>query len=330
MGQEDQRARWRGRARGSVAVATLALVIAGCSDDDPSSATVTTDAVPSTTPATTPPTSEGRLLFSRFDESTHTFLSTHVSAPDGSGEVELTLPGPEGGGRWSHAGQEIAVMTILDDGRVGTAVVTADGKVDRTLAIADPSLNLVCTVWSPDDSRLACEGWDDADPSRSGIYAVNAADGGGLLRLTTAPEGDVDLPGDFTPDASRLLFKRGPDEQKGRLLLTDAGVATEPEPFATRMFDDPGRISPDGRMVATSAGGSLVILDADGAIQNTIVAEGRSLFGPSWSPTGQWLAYSSDGGRFQADIYVSHPDGSDVRQVTATPDHEIVVEWGAA
>ena len=151
-------------------VATVAIVvsivIAGCSDDDSSTAAVTTEIVSSTTPTTTSPTVEGRLMFSRFDESTHTFLSTHIAAPDGSGEVELVLPGPEGGGRWSHAGNEIAVMTILDDERVGTAVVTADGVVERTLAVADPTLNLVCTVWSPDDSRLACQGWDDTDPSR--------------------------------------------------------------------------------------------------------------------------------------------------------------------
>ena len=114
------------------------------------------------------------------------------------------------------------------------------------------------------------------------------------------------------------------------MFLTDAVVAAEPETFGTRMFDDPGRISPDGRLVATSAGGSLVILDANGAVQSAVVAEGRFLFGPSWSPTGEWLAYSSDSGGSHADIYVSHPDGSDERQVTDTPDNEIVVEWGAA
>ncbi len=46
-------------------------------------------------------------------------------------------------------------MTILDDDRVGTAIIGPDGTVDRILEIPDETLNAVCTVWSPDDTRLA-------------------------------------------------------------------------------------------------------------------------------------------------------------------------------
>jgi len=107
-------------------------------------------------------------VFSRFDEAGHTFISTHTAQADGSDEEELMLPGPEGGGGWSRSGDEIAVMTLLPDERVGTAIIEPGRTVARTLEIGDKSLNLPCTVWSPDDKRLACEGWDDADPSREG------------------------------------------------------------------------------------------------------------------------------------------------------------------
>ena len=43
-------------------------------------------------------------MFSRFVEATHSFLSTYLAEADGTEEVELALPGPEGGGRWSHSG----------------------------------------------------------------------------------------------------------------------------------------------------------------------------------------------------------------------------------
>ena len=128
-------------------------------------------------------------MFSRFDENTHTFISTHLVRPDGSGEVELPLPGPEGGGRWSRDGSLIAVMTVLDDDRIGTAIIGPDGTVDRVFEIADETLNVVCLVWSPDDMRLACEAWDDTDASRTGIYTVRASDGGDMTRLTTAGKG---------------------------------------------------------------------------------------------------------------------------------------------
>ncbi len=270
-------------------------------------------------------------MFSRFDESTHTFLSTHITAADGSGEVELTLPGPEGGGRWSHAGTEIAVSTVLDDGRIGTAIITPDGVVERVLTIPDPTLNLPCIFWSPDDSHLACEGWDDADPSRTGIYIVSAADGSDLVRLTTPPEGLADRPGDFTPDGTKLLFKRAHEEDPGPLFLTDSAQEAEPQAFGTDDVEDPGRFSPDGEFVATSIDGHVAVLGADGNVQNTINESGRYLFGPSWSPTGEWLAYSSTPvGEFAADLYINHPDGSDPHQITDTPDNEIVVDWGKA
>ena len=95
------------------------------------------------------------------------------------------------------------------------------------------------------------------------------------------------------------------------------------------MFEDPGRFSPDGTRVATSNNGHLVILGVDGTIQDTVTDNGHFLFGPAWSPTGDWVVYSSTrSGEFRADLYVSHPDGSDPHQITDTPDNEIVVDWG--
>ena len=130
---------------------------------------------------------EGRLLFSRFTESSHTFNGTYIARTDGSAETEVPMPWTEGGGIWSKSGKEIAVATLLADGKVGTAIIATDGTVLRELSIPDPTLNLPCVFWSPDDTRLACEGWDEADPSRNGIYTVLAADGGDIQRLTTPP-----------------------------------------------------------------------------------------------------------------------------------------------
>jgi WD40 repeat protein len=269
----------------------------------------------------------GQLMYSRFSEANHTFLSTHISNPDGSDEVELPLPGPEGGGRWSYAGNQIAVATILDDGRVGTAIIQPDGTVDRVLAIPDNSLNLPCIVWSPDDSRLACEGWDDGDESRRGIYVVDAADGGALLRLTTPPPGMADMPGDYSPDGEWLIFKRAKEEESGPLMIVPATGGKEPTQFAQGVFEDAGRFSPDGAFVATAFDGTIMILDVDGATVHEI-ANDYYLFGPDWSPSGNWIAYSGTAGGFRADIFVSHPDGSNTHQITNTPANEIGLDWG--
>ena len=272
---------------------------------------------------------EGRLLFSRFNESNHTFQASFISRPDGSEAKEVPLPWTEGLSRWSRSGTEIVVATQLPDGRVGTAIVDAEGTVLRVLEIPDPTLNLPCVTWSIDDARLACEGWDDSDPSREGIYSIRASDGGGLRRLTTTPEGTTDIPGDYSP-SGQLVFKRAAgDEGDGPLMLVDASGG-EARPISMSPFEDPGRFSPDGASILTSTGGRIQIVDLDGTALKTITDPDPQayLFGPAWSPDGTHIAYSRAVGGFIADLFTSLPDGTDKQQVTRTGFSEIAVDWG--
>lgn len=219
-------------------------------------------------------------------------------------------------------------MTELADHRIGTAIIDEKGELKRKLEMPDETLNMVCTVWSPDDSRLACEAWDETDASRTGIYTVRASDGGNLVRLTTPPNGKSDLPGDYFPDGKRLLFKRGSGEEDGVLMEVpvDGG---KPDPLPTEPVEDPGRFSTDGKTILTSANGRLLLLDSTGRLRKEIADEGASLFGAVWSPDGSRIAFSRGASGPVADIFISRPDGSDRRQVTRTRDNEITVEWGA-
>lgn len=296
-------------------------------DAPTASATARVTPKPTASPSTAV-TLEGRLLFSRFIEATHTFDGSFVSRPDGSDETAIPLPWTEGAFRWSRSGTEIAVATQLDDERIGTAIIAVDGSVLRVFEIPDPTLNLFCGLWSLDDTRLTCVGWDDADPSRRGIYTVRASDGGDLqrLRLTTPPEGMSDLPGDYSP-TGQFVFKRAVgDEGDGQLMLVDASGG-EPRPLSTRHFGDPGRFSPDGSLIVTSSTGRIVIVDLDGNVVYEIRDAGAS-FGPAWSPDGTRIVFSRATEVYAADIFTSLPDGSDRQQVTQTPDNEIGVDWG--
>ena len=317
----------------------LGFGLGACNDEEPSSAptSTTTSASQSQTPSESPsatgstvpaPLLAGRLMFSQFDESVHTFHDTFVQRTDGSHRAVLPLPGPEGGGRWSPDGRLIAVMTERADGRIGTAIITADGTVKRLLDIPDPTLNLVCTTWSPDARRLACEAWDDSDPARSGIYTVRASDGGDLVRLTTSPAGQNDVPGDFSPDGSELVFKRSEGELPGPLMLVPADGG-RPHRLSGRPVEDGGMFSPGGRQVLTSSGGELLVFDLDGMPVRTISEEGAFLFGAVWSPDGASIGYSRTTSGPFSDIWISRPDGSGAHQVTATPENEIALDWGA-
>jgi Tol biopolymer transport system component len=322
----------RPAALASMAVALVACAAGGGTPSATSlslsASAESSSALPSA--AATPPAglAHGWLMFSRFDERHHTFESTHLIRPDGTGEVELKLPGPEGGGRWSHDGQHIAVMTRRDGGRIGTAIIQPDGTLERVLDLPGGTLNLVCTVWAPDDERLACEGFGEG-PSQNGVYTVSASNGGDVLRLTTAPEGMNDIPGDYSPDGQQIIYKRTTEEAAGPLLLVDAGGGNNEPRELPGSFEDPGRLSPDGETILTSLSGRILFLDLDGEELSTIEETGQAyLFGPVWSPDGEWIAYSRAAGGPFADVFISRPDGSERWRVTNTPRNEIGLDWG--
>lgn len=322
------------RLLGALLLAAMSVTACGSADREPTrelantstarSASANQSSVVDVNPDPDP--SPGHLLMSTFQESTHTFLTTFTIRPDGSDVQEVPMPGEEGGGRWSHSGREIAVSTPLADGRIGTAILEPDGAVRTVFAIPDATLNLPCTVWSPDDARLGCEGWDEGDESRTGLYSVRSTDGGGLQRLSTAPSGLTDFTGDYSPDGLWFLFKRSHDEDLGPLLKVSVDGG-DPRPVGDTDIEDPGRYSSDGRTILTSRRGRLLLLSLDGVVQAEIAENGAFLFGAVWSPDGSRIAFS----RFSSgitDVFTSLPDGTDRRRVTDTRANEIRVEWG--
>jgi WD40-like Beta Propeller Repeat len=333
--------RIRSLSLGLVAILAACSPAGGTGTAAPTASGAAGATIPAATPASTPqptvvaspvptppPGLSGRLLFARFTEASHSFDGLFSAAADGSGEVEVPMPWTEGGGRWSTSGDEIAIPTQLEDGRIGTAIMDPAGKVLRVLEIAQRGLNLPCTTWSPDDARLACDGWDDADPSRRGLYTVRSSDGGDMRRLTTAPAGTSDEGGDWSADG-KIVFKRYPgDEGPGPLLVIDAAGGA-PKEITPDGQEDSGRFSPDGKLVATSSGGSIVVYDLTGTKVSRIQLDGRFLFGPAWAPDGAWLVFSNTpAGQFHADLYLARPDGTDIFQATRTSANEIRVDWG--
>jgi Tol biopolymer transport system component len=190
---------------------------------------------------------------------------------------------------------------------------------------------------SPDGSRIALEGYDDANASLNGIYTYRSKDGGGLVRVTASPAGRHDFPIAYSPDGSRILFLRPADatnddhaDMNMFVVNTDGTGLTRLNPpgTATGLIDDPivsaQSWSPSGKQVAfVAAQGSFAtdpravyVVDGDGSHAHEVA---ESTFTAVWSPDGRWIALDQPdlGSR---DLFLVHPDGTGLKAITSAAD----------
>jgi TolB protein len=228
--------------------------------------------------------------------------------------------------------------------------VNADGSGYNPLPIGDPTLNVGCGgAWSPSDARLACQGWDDSNPGRNGIYTLSPADGSDLTRLTTNPLGGNDEVGAYSPDSKRIVFLRTDQNGDGVGLFiiktngTDLHQITPPGTLIQSGND--GDWSPQGneivfsRHVTVDVRGSIWVVHADGSGLHEIPVRGLpcggSVFDPNgfgchgvhWSPDGKKIIFAANSPATGRNIYTVNADGSGLSQVTHDGDDDDPV-WG--
>jgi Tol biopolymer transport system component len=279
--------------------------------------------------------SNGRIVFGRFDPAVGDFHLLTIN-PDGTDEVQL-LPGVAECPRWSPDGDRIQVCVPNAKGQLRPATLHPDGSGFKLLDTPDPSLNLACWAWSS-HGRLACESWDELHPNRTpGIFTVRSSDGGGLMRVTANPYGGHDIPGDYSSDGTRIVFGReNPGLHQFALFVVNADGSHLHQISAWQPDFGSASWSPDGQWILTDNGqGGLYVVHPDGTDQHPITLHtgpGTSVaFQPSWSPDGKRIVFSLyQVSTNQVDLFTARANGTDLRQVTNTPDGEEFADWGTS
>jgi dipeptidyl aminopeptidase/acylaminoacyl peptidase len=294
-------------------------------------------AASATSASARPRGTNGKILINRADNLATGEEQTFTVDPDGT-DFSLLVNNAEAG-QWSYDGTKIALFEgyLEFDSGVFTSL---------NLDTQYPDLFLPCGVWSPDDKRLACEGFGITDPSLNGIYTVRASDGGDLQRVTSDPGGD-DCPSDYSPYGNRIVFTRANETTYELDTVRPDGTGLRrisPEGLNFNFCN--GSWSPQGNEILLSAHqpdfdyhSSIWVLHANGTGLRRIPVpdcgglnadpNGVGCPSPSWSPDGQKIVFSRQVGTEPHDIYTVNADGRGLFQVTNTPDiTEFSADWG--
>jgi Tol biopolymer transport system component len=334
---------------------TLALFVASCGGDDGLSSTMTSTTT-STTSTTVPvePTQAPHdivplILFTRTQLGDD--LQTFTIGVDGSQPTELTAV-RDCCGVWSPDGTIIVVPDNLASSRLIPATVNPDGTRYAVHSIGPPTLNLAPGGWSPDGNRIVFEGWDDTDPSRTGLYV---SEGSSLaeaapVQITQALVHDIGL--EWSPDGTRLLLiqvTRCPegDCNGGDLYVVDSDGSdlTRLNPEGTFVACcGPASWSPDGTQVTFGAPGldaagapdftrsAVYVAEVDGSRVEAITEPGAFTETARWSPTGDWIVFNKKSGPIGvkgSDLYLVHPDGSGLSAITTAGSAGLSDQVGA-
>jgi Tol biopolymer transport system component len=287
------------------------------------------------------PGQNGMIAFTRTDFSTG-HDATYLVNPDGS-HLQALFPGIDTSGpHWSPDGSKLALLdedTPCPPCSASTIILNVDTGRTRVLSPPDPNIATGCSLWSPDASHFACSGENDSG-SANGLYTIRTKDGGGLTRITNAGgAGLIDIPIDYSPDGTRLVF--------GRVSSADHSCTSKSALYVVNIdgsglhritpwgfCDDDGSWSPDGSEIAFAAGGLptrifVVHPDGSGLMQILIPVSSEAGFADvCWSPDGSKLVFSLGSRSGLNGIFTANADGSGLQQVTSSTvfDHE--ADWG--
>jgi Tol biopolymer transport system component len=328
---EFRRRHDRGERNGRIAAAVVAIVIASSVVAAAAWVTQVDRSVP-VDQRPLPIHVGGKIVFNEFlGQYGQDYVASYTVNADGS---DLTQVGPAGttycgdnDDPWSPDGSEIACIVFRPDLTTATATMEADGS--NYAVIQGPRVPRVfgCTGWSPDGARLLCPDTSD------GVFTV-AQDGTDLVRLT--PRSAASGPSGYTADGLRAYFT-AEDSSEFRTLYSvpadGSGRSAALSPPNVSVHDNANfdgvsaDSSPDGSKVVFAGDlsrtrGALYVATVDGSAVKTISTPGVNPTSAQWSPDGAWIAFtgasSTPGG--YAEVYVVHPDGHGLREVTAATD----------
>jgi len=202
---------------------------------------------------------------------------------------------------FSHEG----LLVYVPGGDIRKTIPTWVDREGNVESLAMPARSYGALKLSPDGKRLAISAIED----KINIYIYDITQKR-EIRLTK--EGDNTHPL-WTPDGRRVLFNHRSEKTEGLLNLfwAPSDGSGEAELLASS-GGSPWSWSPDGKWLAVHGDGGhpetsldLSVLSMENLGEQKVILETEwTEFGPSFSPDGRWIAYSSNRGGGNYQLYV--------------------------
>jgi Tol biopolymer transport system component len=335
--------------RGALTALVLSALVSGCAGGGGGSPSPTSSASPSRIAIAS---LTGKILFTRAG-GTYGDETVFTANPDGTDQQRITGFGVTCCPRWSSDGSQVLMAASAPDDRITGAVFRPNGSLVRKVPLPSGGLNLGCAqAYSLATGRLACEGWDDNKPSLNGIYTLRASDGGDLLRLTTNPAQEHDIPADYSPDGSKIFFFRAVegfpsigDTRDGSLFAVSADGKDQrrvtPNDMPVEVVGNSGgRLSADGQWLVFTTSGDIWKIHPDGSDLTKVFEDSqrRLAITPTWSPDGSFILFGLDPAGSLAvtqsapvnGLYLIRADGTGLTPVLLSNDWKREPDWVAA